>query len=297
MVLRLAVFFLIALGISGFGGIAWLATRPPVPIPVAAPPVAVADLPPAAPAPPPQPKVLVASHPLRAGTLLKPDDLTAADANTAPKDAVLDTPAARSDLVGAMIRHSLSTTQALAPGDVMKPGEHGFLSAVLGTGMRAVTVNADAVSGSAGLIWPGDHIDLVLTRELDMPGVPLSQRVLSRTILQDRRVVAVDQQMAQGVNPSGPENNVQPSRNITLEVTSQQVETVVVATKLGRLSVVVRSADAPAADPFGLEEASAKAPTNTYGSNVAPATPNGRWESGTSLRVFPGTADAKEFKF
>jgi pilus assembly protein CpaB len=288
MVLRIAVFFLIALGVSGFAGIAWLATRSPAPVEAPAAPVAVADLPPAPPPPPPAPKVLVASHPLRAGTLLKPDDVTAADANVAPEGAMMDTPAQRGDLAGAMIRHSLSTSQALVQGDVMRPGEHGFLAAVLST---------DAVSGSAGLIWPGDHVDLVLTRELDMPGVPLTQRVLSRTILHDRRVVAVDQQMAQGVNPSGPETNVQPTRNITLEVTSQQVETVVVATKLGRLSVVVRSADAPAADPFGLDEAAAKMPTNTYGTDVAPANPNGQWESGSLLKVFQGGGEAKEFRF
>ncbi|MEJ0045159.1 MAG: RcpC/CpaB family pilus assembly protein [Rhodospirillales bacterium] len=36
----------------------------------------------------------------------------------------------------------------------MRPGDHGFLAAVLTPGKRATSVGVDAVSGTAGLIWP-----------------------------------------------------------------------------------------------------------------------------------------------
>ena len=35
--------------------------------------------------------------------------------------------------------------------------------------MRAITVAVDAVSGTAGLIWPGDRVDLILTQALERP--------------------------------------------------------------------------------------------------------------------------------
>ena len=48
----------------------------------------------------------------------------------------------------------------------MRPGDHGFLAAVLAAGMRAVTVGVDATTGAAGLIWPGDRVDLILTQTI-----------------------------------------------------------------------------------------------------------------------------------
>ena len=67
-------------------------------------------------------------------------------------------------VAGAMVRRSLAPNEPILAGDVLNPGDRGFLAAVLGTGMRAVTVGVDPVSGTAGLIWPGDHVDVVLTQ-------------------------------------------------------------------------------------------------------------------------------------
>ena len=55
--------------------------------------------------------------------------------------------------------------QPLTQGSVIKPGERGFLAAALGPGMRAVTVPVSATSGVAGFVFPGDQVDLVLTRK------------------------------------------------------------------------------------------------------------------------------------
>ena len=77
MVLRIMFFALMALGLVGFGTVAWISTRPPPPPPAAA-----------APPPPAKIAVLAAAHPLRAGSLLKPEDLTA-------KEILADRQAAR----------------------------------------------------------------------------------------------------------------------------------------------------------------------------------------------------------
>jgi pilus assembly protein CpaB len=77
-----------------------------------------------------------------------------------------------------------------------------------------------------------------------------------------------------------------------MEVTSDQAERVSVATRLGRLSLAVRSADhapvAAAADP----------PKTTWASDVSPALGADVAQGTRSvLHVFQGAADGKEFRF
>ena len=65
-----------------------------------------------------------------------------------------------------MVRRSMVADEPVLPADVMRPGDHGFLAAVLEPGRLAVTVGVDAITGTAGLIWPGDHVDLILTQSM-----------------------------------------------------------------------------------------------------------------------------------
>ncbi len=64
--------------------------------------------------------------------------------------------------------------------------------------MRATTVGVDAVSGTAGLIWPGDHVDVLLTQVTEDQTLPASRRASAETVLGDVRVIAIDQQLMQG---------------------------------------------------------------------------------------------------
>jgi pilus assembly protein CpaB len=223
MILRLAFFALMALGLLGFGTVAWIATRPPPPD--AATIAAAAKI-----------IVLIAARPVRAGNLLKPEDLTAKEVTQreAGDDASLDTPEARQALAGAMVRRSLSVGDIVRMKDVMRPGDHGFLAAVLGPGMRAVSVGVDAITGTAGLIWPGDRIDLILTQAIGDAALPVGRRIAAETVLSDVRVIAIDQQLIQGIAPDGTEGR---ARTVTMEVTSAQAERVSVATRIGRLSL------------------------------------------------------------
>ena len=283
MLIRLAVFGLLALGLAGFGTVAWLATRPP-PTP---PTVAAAPLP-----PPVHHIILAAAGTLRAGTLLKAEDVASQEVPELPASAQEDSPAMRAGLTGAMLRRSLSRGDPILAEDVMRPGDHGFLAAVLGPDMRAATVAVDNVSGSAGLIWPGDRVDLILTQALEDPALPPSRRVAAETVLANVRVIAIDQLLARGVAPA---NDVGSGRTVTLEVTPAQAARIAVATRLGRLSLAVRSADE------GAGPASELAAQTTWGGDVSAAlarpTPPSAKEAGTTLRLFQGAADGKEFRF
>ncbi len=284
MVIRIFLFALMALGLAGFGSIAWIATHPQ------ATPEKVA----AAPAPPPPPAtthILVAAHQLKAGGLMKLDDLTDKEVPVSEVPTGAPPAAARNDLAGGMIRRSLAPGDAVLADDVLRPGDHGFLAAVLGKGMRATTVGVDAVTGTAGLIWPGDRVDLILTQALDDNTIPLGRRVSAETVLADVRVIAIDQQLMQGSAPGLIDAPT--ARTVTLEVTPEQAERVAVAVRLGKLSLAVRSAAPVAAAP----PVSPNATETTWGSDVSPAlrtTPAG---VSNTLHVFSGTSEGKEFHF
>lgn len=173
----------------------------------------------------------------------------------------------------------------------MRPGDHGFLAAVLQPGMRAVTVGVDATTGAAGLIWPGDRVDLILTQTIQEAALPPGHRVAAETVLSDVRVIAINQQLVQGADSGAGDAQ---ARTVTLEVTQEQAERVSVATRLGRLSLSVRSAET---SPNASAKPSSGSNT-TWAVDVSPALgaePPAPTQN--TIHVYQGSADAKEFKF
>ena len=277
--IRALMLLFIALGVAGFGVIAWLVMPGEAAVASAVPPVTKMT-------------VLVASRQLRPGLLLKPEDVTARDVPEEKLSVgyVLDQADNKRSLVGGMVMRNLSPGDVLRlPVDVLRPTDHGFLSAVLTPGTRAVTVPVDILSGTAGLIWPGDRVDLILTQTLDDTNAAPGRRVVAETMLWNVRVIAIDQQLAQGA--TGNIGEAPPARTVTLETSSEHAEKVQVATRLGRLSLVVRSADA------GTAVDTRAGPT--YGGDVSGAlvskTP--RAPTASTIKVFPGAGEGREFKF
>ncbi len=304
MFLRIVLCIVMAAGLAGFGAVAWISTRPAPAPSVAAAPVAAA---------PATVNVLAAVRTMRPGILLKPDDITTTTlaASAVPPGASIDTPTTRAELLGAMLRRTVLAGDVLLPTHVMRAGDRGFLAAVLGPGMRATTVGVDAVTGTAGLIWPGDHVDLILTETIDEPSAPLGRRIAGETVLHNVRVIAIDQELMQGGNTTGTTalNAAAQSRTVTLEVTPDNAERIAVATRLGHLSLSVISADTPETPPLASQPVPAGARTApvdvvahapiTWGGDVSSALQNGRKgdpATGT-LRVYDGTTEGKEYHF
>jgi pilus assembly protein CpaB len=283
MFLRIAFFMLMAVGLLGFGTVAWFSTRPPP---------ATAASATAEPPPPVTKLILTAARPVHAGVLLKPEDLASkAVPLTDPSadDSDPDTADARRGLVGAMVRRSLSAGDVVRNGDVMRPGDHGFLAAVLEPGMRAVTIAVDNTTGLAGLIWPGDQVDLILTQTIGEASLPIGHRVAAETVLSDARVIAIDQQIMQGA-VAAPDNQ---AKTVTLEVTEDQAERVSVATRLGRLSLSVRSVESSqhARQPSSVTNTTWAVDVSPALGATAPPVEN------NVIRVYQGGGEIKEFKY
>ncbi|HEY4250322.1 MAG TPA: Flp pilus assembly protein CpaB [Roseomonas sp.] len=244
--LRALLFVMMALGFVGMGVIAWIGLSP------SAPPQqdATAVEPAAAPAPPPPQQVamLVAARSLRAGALLRPDDLVSrtVSAEAMPADARPEGRESRAAIQGALIRRGLREGDPVLDTDIVMPGDRGYLAAALGPDMRAIPIAVDQISGAAGLIWPGDRVDVVLTQQLPAnEGVPLARRMAGETAVSDVRVIAVDQNLVQGAIADGGDGGYRPARVITLEVTLRQAERLTVARRLGALSLLVRPVQEP----------------------------------------------------
>ena len=309
-----------------FGVVAWLSLG-------SAPVAVVADAPPTPPPPPARKLVLAWARPIQAGILIKPEDIATVDlpVTEVPAGVRPDTVQARSELIGGMVRRNVLAQAPLLAAEVLRPTDGGFLAAVLAPEHRAVSVAVDAVSGTAGLIWPGDRVDLILTQEVGEQGTPVGRRTFGETVLKDVRVIAVDQQLAHGVT-SDVGTMSQSNRTVTLEVLPEAAERVAVAVRLGRVSLTVRAAvvaktapaggdsvvtigGAPALHPAlqvaapqqaGLQTGAlaTKSPLTTWGYDVSPALGQRAAAPSVpaparsnSVKVFQGGGGEKEFKF
>jgi pilus assembly protein CpaB len=285
MILRVTFFALMALGLLGLGFIGYSATRPPTATAAAVAAAQQAAI---------KVAVLTAARDIPAGSLLKPTDLASKQIakDAVPADATMDTEDERRGLYGAMVRRSIVHGDIVHLGDALRPGDHGFLAAVLKGDMRAVTVGVDAISGTAGLIWPGDRVDLILTQTIAEPSLPIGRRIVAETVVSDVRVIAIDQRMVEGAANSGPAPE---ARTVTLEVNKTQAQGVEVAVRLGKLSLSVRPADEaadkdPAGTPIGT----------TWASDISPALAGNvpvPTVTSPSIKVWQGTEDGKDFKF
>ncbi|HEV7372388.1 Flp pilus assembly protein CpaB [Arenibaculum sp.] len=136
------------------------------------------------------------------------------------------------DFVGAVSRVPVLAGEPVTDARFVRPGERGFLAAVLERGMRAATVPITATSGNAGFVFPGDRVDLILTSRMNEGG---DGRQFAVTVLESVRVLAIDQRLA--TQPA----DAAPGRTATLEVTQKMAEKVALAIQMGTLSLSLRS--------------------------------------------------------
>jgi pilus assembly protein CpaB len=194
----------------------------------------------AAPVVPLGPKVLVAKKALPVGTIIDADSFSY---QPWPKELMqgayyMEGQPDAKNLAGTVVRYAITAGQPVTRGSLVGPQDRGFLAAALGAGMRAVTVPVNASAGVAGFVFPGDHVDLVLTQQVagGGDGPPLK---VSETIVRNVRVLATDQRFTD--KDDDGKTAVKTFSNVTLEVTPRIAEKVAVAQAMGQLSLSLRS--------------------------------------------------------
>ena len=142
------------------------------------------------------------------------------------------------ELIGTVVRNSITAGQPITKGSLVKPGDRGFLAAALSPGMRAVTFPVSALTGVAGFVFPGDRVDLVLTQNISGPGGPPLK--VSETVMRNLRVLATDQRSTNVADKNG-KTVVRKFRLVTIEATPSIAERITVAQSIGTLSLALRS--------------------------------------------------------
>ncbi len=121
------------------------------------------------------------------------------------------------------------------------------LSGVMPEGKRAVTINADAVTGVGGFVRPGDLVDILWGLQVPQPGQKEPQTI-TLTLFQGVPVLAVGRQMV-GAAPGSPaapsssESGSAPTSAFmfTLALNPQETALLLFAREQGRIQLSLRS--------------------------------------------------------
>jgi pilus assembly protein CpaB len=177
--------------------------------------------------------IVVATSPLAFGSEMTPNNVAEIPwaASFIPEGAF----ATKQDLFKdgrRVVLAALEPNEPILRSKITGPGQRGSLSSLLQEGSRAVTVRVDDVRGVAGFILPGDYVDVVLIRAEE--GSRRDRDNYSDILLQQVKVLAVDQLAS--------ERQEQPTvaKAVTLEVTPEQAQKVLLATNIGKLSLILR---------------------------------------------------------
>ncbi len=141
-------------------------------------------------------------------------------------------PEAITELKDAVVRSTFVSGEPIRE-EKLTRGSASLLATILPSGKRAVAIRVSAESTAGGFILPNDRVDVIQTIAGPATG---GSGVLSRTLLGNIRVLAVDQLADE---PKG--QMVAVGKTVTLEVTPTQTEVITTAQASGSLSLALRS--------------------------------------------------------
>ncbi|WP_169331813.1 Flp pilus assembly protein CpaB [Robiginitomaculum antarcticum] len=198
--------------------------------------------------------VFVANADLNFGDTLTPESLRLVDM---PEDAVpLGTFSEHDSIFGdgkerTVVLTRIGINEPLINYKISGPGGRGSLSAIIDEDMRAVSIRTNDVAGVSGFILPGDHVDIMLTRDLAIQGE--ERRMGTDVLLQNIRVLGT------GQNSDQTGDGVNVVKTVTLEVSPVQAQKLTLAMDLGSLSLTLRRVGTLDIDPVSIVEEKALA--------------------------------------
>lgn len=181
------------------------------------------------PVPPETRRVIVAARPIARGQAVEAEliDEIELPLESAPADAV----ASREEIIGKLARSAIYADDVLTNAKFLDTHATSALSGLIPAGRRAISIKVNEVTGIAGFVAPGSHVDVMLS---------LSERddepPRTVTIVQDTEVLAVAQSTA--------DHNGQPMvvDTVTLNVTPRQAEVIATASREGEIHMALRNA-------------------------------------------------------
>src|SRR5437016_5826565 len=174
-----------------------------------------------------------------------------------------------SDVVDRAVAVPIFAGEIVLNGKLAAKGSGEGLTALIEPGMRAISVQVNEISGVSGFIQPGTRVDVLFTR------IYSSGDAAKTTLLQNVKMIAYSRQLERGAKVD-PRDTSRPTV-VTLLVTQEQVEKLILAGQRGRIQLalrngldheVTRSSDPVHAVDLGIDE-----PLKAAAICVAPVVP------------------------
>lgn len=224
--------------------------------------------------------VVVASRPIKYGDRIEPAMLTVIKVPAAAVPEGAYTAVAQvlaADHGGPPVAlFPMAAREPVLPSKLSGPGARPSVAAEIAEGMRAYALKVTDATGVGGHALPGDHVDVVLLRDLTPQGA--QRTYISYVVVQNARVL--------GLNLNADLSSEKPASpdTYTVEVSVEDAQKLSVASNLGTLSLALRktgAAEIEEATPIrtgdflvgGAPAASAPAGRSVARSSGAPAQP------------------------
>ena len=125
---------------------------------------------------------------------------------------------------------AIEPNEPILAAKVTGAGQRATFSAIIGEGMKAVTIRVNDVEGVAGFVLPGDRVDMLMTRQLEKTSA------MNDVVLQNARVLAIDQ--------VADDRTDKPSvaKAVTVEVDIIGAQRLSLASQVGNPSLALRKA-------------------------------------------------------
>ncbi|GIU26031.1 Flp pilus assembly protein CpaB [Shewanella schlegeliana] len=149
--------------------------------------------------------------------------LTPVPQNLVPEGAITEITQAE----GQVVKHRLYQGEVLRKERLTPKGEGSTLASLITPTMRAVTIRVNDVVGVAGFLLPGNRVDII--NIIKTPGLKTD------IVLSNVKILAIDQKA------SNDENKPVLVRAVTLELSLEQAETLMIAKSRGSLQLALRN--------------------------------------------------------
>jgi len=173
-------------------------------------------------------RIIAAAVALQPGTPITAENLTEIDwPVNVPLEGLIEK---KEDVTGHVLMYAVAVQQPVLRRDLASSASLG-LSAKIPDGMRATAVKTNEVTNIAGFIFPGSHVDVLVT--LKPENIASTE---TRTVLQNVLVLSTGTKM--DPDPNGKPENV---NVVTLLVTPEQSEKLALAQNQGTIHFVLRN--------------------------------------------------------
>ena len=175
-------------------------------------------------------QVVASSMGLEAGTELKVEHLVLVEwpANL-PLEGVVAKP---EQLIGRILLYPIPRNEPIREQLLAAPGAAIGLTAKIPDGMRAVAVVTNEVNNVSGFLFPGSHVDVLVTLRAEAGREPMTS-----TVLQNIEVLSTGERLQP--DPSGKPQNV---KVVTLLMSPEAAQKMSLASNEGTIQFVLRNA-------------------------------------------------------